>query len=92
MIVYTQPSQCEGKQNKLTESRFAVVVNRNYGNAVERSKIKRQIRSILLAQLPRMRQGFDIIIFPDATCKTFNYNNLAGSMKQLLLKSRVLRQ
>lgn len=92
MIVYMQPLLAEGQNNNILQSRFAIVVNRNFGNAVERNRIKRQIRSILVTLMPRIRQGFDIIIFPDTTCKTMRYNHLAASVIQVLLKSGVLKQ
>lgn len=87
-----QPLQAQGEINKALQSRFAIVVNRNYGNAVERNRIKRQIRSILVTLMPRIRQGFAVIIFPDTTCKSMEYNHLAVSVKHVLLKSGVLKQ
>ncbi|MEJ5361910.1 MAG: ribonuclease P protein component, partial [Spirochaetota bacterium] len=90
MIVYMQPLQAEGYLSNSVQSHFAIVVNKNYGNAVERNRIKRQIRSILVTLMPRIRQGFAVIIFPDTTCKTMEYNHLVVSVKQVLLKSGVL--
>jgi len=92
MIVYMKPLQAEGNMNNILQSRFAIVVTKTYGNAVERNRIKRQIRSILVTLMPQMRQGFAVIIFPDTTCKAMQYNHLVVSVKQVLLKSGVLKQ
>lgn len=92
MIVYMQPLQAEGQISNTLLSRFAIVVNRNFGNAVERNRIKRQIRSILVTCMPRIRQGFDVIIFPDTTCKAMKYNHLVVSVTHVLQKSGVLKQ
>ncbi len=92
MIVYMKPLQAGGYLSNTLQSCFAIVVNKNYGNAVERNRIKRQIRSILLALMPQIRQGFAVIIFPDTTCKAMGYNHLVVSVKQVLFKSGVLKQ
>lgn len=92
MIVYMQPLQTEGYLSNSLQSRFAIVVHKNYGNAVERNRIKRKIRSILVTLMPQIRQGFAVIIFPDTTCKAMEYDHLVTSVKQVLLKSGVLKQ
>ncbi|MCX8124164.1 MAG: ribonuclease P protein component [Spirochaetes bacterium] len=92
MIVYKQPLLAGSELNSKVHSHFAIVVNRNYGNAVERNKVKRKIRSIVVTLMPRIRQGFAVIIFPDATCKSKGFNNLLESVTHLLLKSGVLKQ
>lgn len=92
VIVYMQPLPAEGQINNALQSRFAIVVNRSYGNAVERNRIKRQIRSIVVTLMPQIRQGFAVIIFPDTTCKAMEYNHLVESVKNVLRKSGVLRQ
>lgn len=92
MLVYMQPLQAEGQNNYILQSRFAIVVNRNFGTAVERNRIKRQIRSILVTLMPRIRQGFDVIIFPDTTCKAMGYDHLVVSVTHVLQKSGVLKQ
>lgn len=92
MIVYMKPVQVEEHMKNRLQSCFAIVVNRSFGNAVERNKIKRQIRYILVGLMPRMRQGFDVIIFPDASSKALGYNNLVESITHVLRKSGVLKQ
>lgn len=92
VIVYMQALQAKDQMNNALQSRFAIVVNRSYGNAVERNRIKRQIRSILVTLIPQIRQGFTVIIFPDTTCKAMEYNHLVVSVKNVLFKSGVLKQ
>jgi len=54
-------------QNDLAESRFGLMVSLKVSKkAVVRNKIKRQLRSIIRQELPRLKNGKDvvIIVFP----------------------------
>lgn len=60
--------------NKLTYNRFTIVVsNKVSKKAVVRNKIKRRLREVIKAELPRMVNGYDLIIIalPIAVEKTF---------------------
>lgn len=72
--------------------RCGIAVNKHFGNAVERNKVKRRVRSVLITLLPELQQGYDVIIFPGTICKTMQYNHLFESVKQLLFKSGVFKQ
>ena len=51
------------KKNDQRETRIGVVVGINFSKkAVERNRIKRQIRAILKKTLPQMRPGWDVVI------------------------------
>ena len=43
-------------------SRFGFVTSKKVGNAVTRNKIKRRLRAVVQKNLPRLHQGYDLII------------------------------
>lgn len=92
MIVHIQPAHATLFIGNESVSHFSVAVNKNFGDAVERNKIRRRIKSILNTLLPQIQQGFAVIIFPDETCKTMPYTHLSGLITKLLLRSGVLKQ
>jgi len=49
------------------QSRWAVLIGKRYGKAVERNRVKRQLREILRGITPRLQSGFDLLVIPKKT-------------------------
>jgi ribonuclease P protein component len=49
------------------QSRWAVLIGRRYGKAVERNRIKRQLREILRGVTPRLGSRVDLLVIPKRT-------------------------
>ncbi len=66
--------------NGMSVNRIIVIPVRNYGNAVERNRIRRQIKEIWRNEKPEFRIGFDFafVVYPG---KTVDY---ATQKKQLI--------
>ena len=45
-------------------SRWAVLIGKRYGKAVERNRIKRQLREILRGIVPRLQSDLDLLVIP----------------------------
>lgn len=71
------------KKNNLQGTRVGFSVNKKYGNAVERNRIKRQLREIIRIHYKTMKKGYDIIIIPKKNTKEMNYTQLEKSIKHL---------
>ena len=50
------------KENKLTNSRFCISVNKKIGNAVVRNKLKRQVRDIIMKNMVTKNEDYVIIL------------------------------
>lgn len=74
------------KENNLTHFRFAISIGRKYGNAVNRNKIKRQIRSIVRNQssLP----NYDYVIVVKKKADTLTYQTMVETITKQLNKSK----
>ena len=76
-------------KNKLKTSRFAVVVGKNFSKkAVERNKIKRQIREIIQANLPEIKPAIDGVIVVLPKTKT-NFPELKKTIDKLFKKAKL---
>lgn len=69
LFLYKKGNRYKGKyfnliylSNDLNFSRMAVVVSRKIGNAVQRNKIKRRMRSLFRRNKPLLEKPFDILI------------------------------
>lgn len=49
--------------NELSFSRFAIVINKRYGNAVQRNKAKRAIRELFRLNKKDIPKGWDMVFF-----------------------------
>ena len=80
------------KDKENANFKFSMSIGRKYGNAVERNKIKRQIRSIIRENqlLISKENNFVVVIKPPA--KQLNYEEINNYILELLIKLKVLEK
>lgn len=80
-------------QNKsLPRSRFGITVSQKVSKkAVARNRIKRQIRSIILSQLPSLDSGFDVIIVVLPSALVCKYEHFLRELEQLFNQAGIIR-
>ncbi|NMB09536.1 MAG: ribonuclease P protein component [Tissierellia bacterium] len=72
------------RKNNLPGTRVGFSVTRKYGNAVERNRIKRQLREIVRINFDKLGQGYDIVIIPKKNTKEMTYQQLENSMRHII--------
>ncbi len=69
--------------------RFAVSVSKKYGNAVERNKIKRQVREIISKF--DIIDIFDVFVVVKVSSKGITFKEIKDSITSLIKKLNILR-
>ena len=68
-------------QNQLENSRFGILISAKVSKkAVERNKIKRQIREIIRLQLDKIKSSYDIVIITLPAVLGKSYQEIEGSV------------
>jgi len=85
------------KRSELSESsiknaRLGLVLSRKVGMAVDRNRIKRQLREIFRLNKHTLRQDFDIVFMAREKLAPFKYDKLQGIVFNLWERAKVLKQ
>src|SRR5690554_905801 len=76
--------------NNLEINRIIVIPVKNYGNSVERNRIKRQIKEIWRVENPNFKSGLDFafVVYPG---KTLDYWTQKGNLTTLFEKANLYK-
>ncbi|MCF7926914.1 MAG: ribonuclease P protein component [Candidatus Izimaplasma sp.] len=77
------------KNHDIPHFRYAVSVNKKYGTAVKRNKIKRQVRAIV-SKLD-IKQEFDIFIVIKNNAKELEFSQIKIQIENLMKRLKILR-
>ena len=66
--------------------KFGIAISKNFGNAVDRNKIKRQIRNIVDNNKYLFQNRFNYIIMVRNTVKKISYQEISNNLINLLKK------
>lgn len=67
--------------------RLGISVSRKLGHAVERNRIKRSLKAIVLKQHKHIRPGFDYVCIVRQQALDMNYDQLTKSFSHVIRKS-----
>lgn len=79
------------KKNNGEHFRYAISIGKKYGNAVQRNKIKRQIRHIIYQLSSEICPNYDIVIIVKPKANTLeSYLMIEKQIKHVLTKAKIL--
>jgi ribonuclease P protein component len=79
------------RQNRLSRSRFATIVNRKFGTAVKRNQAKRRARSLFDRVQKKISPACDLLVYPKNTMLTHPYAVLVRDFEQALKSADLLK-
>ena len=77
-------------ENALGRNRYGIVAGRRLGIAVERNRIKRSLRALLMSLHGELRQGYDIVLMPRREVLRQPFDQLRRILRQMFLQARIL--
>jgi ribonuclease P protein component len=72
------------------QTRWAVLIGKRYGKAVERNRVKRQMREILRRTTPGLRSVFDLLMIPKKTEGGISFKLLAEKVQHCFQQEGLL--
>ncbi len=75
--------------NNISFAKFGIAVSKKYGNAVERNKIKRQIRNIIDNNKNLFSKNKNYIIMVGKKIKLISYSQMEEDLVKLLQKGKL---
>ena len=73
------------------QSRWAVLIGKRYGKAVERNRIKRRLREILRNIAPQLQSTFDLLMIPRRTVEEISFQLLREKVHYSFKKEGLLK-
>lgn len=76
------------KSNK-TQSQVGFSVSKKYGHAVCRNRIRRQMKAAVSAVMPRVKNGFNVVMVPRRS-RPYRFEEIVESTEKLFQKAGLL--
>ena len=78
-------------KNRFGYTRVGFSVSKKFGNAVERNRIKRQLREIYRQNTFMIKDGFDIIFVVRKNAKQASFSDMQKAVIKLLSGAKILK-
>lgn len=77
--------------NNLNHSRFGIIIsNKVLKKAVDRNKMRRQIRGVIKLNIDKIKNGVDVIIICRPSIKELNYEQIEAELIKIFKKTWLL--
>lgn len=71
-------------------SKTGFSISKKYGKAVQRNRLRRQLKAVVREVMPGIASGYNLIVVPRAA-RVYTYAEIVASMKFLFGKAGVLK-
>ncbi len=83
ITIYVTPS-------KVKNIKVGLAVTKKIGHAFKRNLIKRRLREIIYAQIPTLKQQFNLIVVAKEGIENFSFKYLSDEFKKLTAKAELI--
>ena len=73
------------------QSKVGFSVSKKYGKAVQRNRIRRQLKAAVSAVMPDVKEGFNAVIIPRRQ-EAYEFGEIAESVNRLFEKAGLLQR
>jgi ribonuclease P protein component len=78
------------RENGLLHSRYAVITPKHLGNAVQRNRIRRQVKEIIRHLYPRLYGGFDVVVIVRQRAMDASFGMTSSTLNDLFNRAGLL--
>lgn len=76
---------------KAENFRLGISINKKFGHAVARNRMKRLLKEVVRSQLEHIKRGVDIVLIPRKSETNLGYDDLEKSFLHLLRKVQLYK-
>lgn len=76
-------------KSNLQQSKFGFSVSKKYGHAVQRNRIRRQMKAAASVYAGQVKSGYNVVFIPRAGVE-YEYSAILASFRKLLTKAGLL--
>ena len=80
------------RRNRLGVDRLGYTVSVKLGHAVVRNRVRRRLREIVRLNMPRLKQGWDMVIVARSRCVGAPYRKIEDAFLSACKKLELLRE
>ena len=78
------------RENALGRNRYGIVAGRRLGIAVERNRVKRRLRALLMSLHGELRQGYDIVLLPRRAVLRQPFAELRRIVRRMFMQAQLI--
>ena len=91
LVLMALSTRTVGEQSQINPSRIGISIGKKVSKkAVIRNRIKRQIHGVILQLLPRILDGWQIVIIVKPTAVECKYDHFLRELEELLKKTKII--
>ncbi len=75
--------------SNVAQSKVGFSVSKKYGGAVERNRIRRQMKAVMSALMPQLKSGYNLVIIPRKS-EAYLHQDIVASLTKLLHRAELL--
>ncbi len=96
VLIYAPKSKSKDAKNKNNDNEYNIhiglTVSKKIGNSVVRNKVKRRLREVIRPFLPKIKNGYNIIVIARTSIVDAEFKNISLCFARSLNKAGLLKQ